>query len=164
MLPIKIAMFLPSQPDMREELWSDKARAYARRCGFEMEVIPTSFNSNPEDLALLAPRLKGIRGLITSWGSPLLTKGLLDCAPSLEIIGHAAGSVNNIITDEIYERGIVVTTANGEMAHSVAEWSLAMTMLGFWSLPDHCKFGTKGKMVPYRGPEYMSLRKATLVF
>ena len=43
---------------------------------------------------------------ITSWGVPTLDAEILDCAPNLKFVAHAAGSVKGIVSDELYRREI----------------------------------------------------------
>src|SRR5512133_3445738 len=44
--------------------------------------------------------------IVTSWGSPRLTPELLDAAPRLKFIGHAAGSVATYVDLSAWDRGI----------------------------------------------------------
>ncbi|MET9553298.1 hydroxyacid dehydrogenase [Streptomyces sp. NPDC006645] len=63
--------------------------------------------------------------LITCWGAPPLTAEVLDAAPKLRAVVHAAGSVKHHITDACWERGISVASAAGANAVPVAEYTLA---------------------------------------
>ncbi|MFD3486800.1 hydroxyacid dehydrogenase [Streptomyces sp. NPDC058665] len=63
--------------------------------------------------------------LITCWGAPPLTAGVLDAAPRLRAIVHAAGTVKHHITDACWERGIAVASAAAANAEPVAEYTLA---------------------------------------
>ncbi|WP_406515300.1 hydroxyacid dehydrogenase [Streptomyces sp. NBC_00873] len=63
--------------------------------------------------------------LLTCWGAPPLTAEVLDGAPRLRAVVHAAGSVKHHITDACWERGIAVTSAAGANALPVAEFTLA---------------------------------------
>ena len=45
--------------------------------------------------------VKQIIAAITSWGVPQLDKEILDCAPNLRFVAHAAGSVKGIVSDEL---------------------------------------------------------------
>lgn len=66
--------------------------------------------------------------VITSWGSPAMTKELLDKAPNLKLIVHAAGSVKSIVTDEMYDRGIRITSAAQVLSTGVSETALGLTI------------------------------------
>ncbi|MFD3520977.1 hydroxyacid dehydrogenase [Streptomyces sp. NPDC058653] len=63
--------------------------------------------------------------LITCWGAPPLTADVLDAAPRLRAVVHAAGTVKHHVTDACWERGIAVTSAAAANARPVAEYTLA---------------------------------------
>ncbi|GAA3481195.1 hydroxyacid dehydrogenase [Streptomyces yanii] len=75
----------------------------------------------PETAAALAEA----EVLLTCWGATPLTAEVLDAAPRLRAVVHAAGSVKHHITDACWERGIAVTSAAGANALPVAEFTLA---------------------------------------
>jgi phosphoglycerate dehydrogenase-like enzyme len=66
----------------------------------------------------------GADACITCWGTPRLNKAVLDKAPDLKLIAHAAGTPRAIVTDEVWERGIRVFTAAPVIAVDVAETTL----------------------------------------
>ena len=70
-------------------------------------------------------RLREVDVLLTSWGCPRLTSDRLADAPRLRAIFHCAGSVRTFVTDEVWRRGILVTSAADENAVPVAEFTLA---------------------------------------
>lgn len=78
----------------------------------------------------IAERLPGVDAMITSWGIVTLDEHVLARADRLRIVAHAAGSVQRLVTDALYDRGIAVTHAAGRIADSVAEFSLLMAMIG----------------------------------
>ncbi|UGY95275.1 hydroxyacid dehydrogenase [Streptomyces gobiensis] len=63
--------------------------------------------------------------LFTHWGCPPLTGPALQRMPRLRAVVHAAGSVKQHITDAVWQRGIVVSTAAQANAQPVAEYTLA---------------------------------------
>ncbi|MFF4952647.1 hydroxyacid dehydrogenase [Streptomyces chattanoogensis] len=63
--------------------------------------------------------------LLTCWGAPPLTARVLEAAPRLRAVIHAAGSVKHHITDACWQRGIAVTSAAAANALPVAEYTLA---------------------------------------
>jgi phosphoglycerate dehydrogenase-like enzyme len=82
------------------------------------------------DLGAADPRiLAGLDVLITSWGSPLLDGPALAAMPRLRAILHAAGTVKHHLVPEVWERGILVTTAAEANAYPVAEYTLAAILL-----------------------------------
>lgn len=69
--------------------------------------------------------MKTVDVLVTSWGAPMLTQAHLDAAPALRAVFHCAGSVRSLVTDDVFERGITVTSASAVNAIPVAEYTLA---------------------------------------
>ncbi|WP_312172819.1 hydroxyacid dehydrogenase [Microbacterium sp.] len=69
--------------------------------------------------------------LVTSWGAPRLDAALLDRMPRLRAVVHAAGSVQQLVSDELWERGITVTSAADANAVPVAEYTFATIILAF---------------------------------
>lgn len=63
--------------------------------------------------------------LVTGWGCPHIDQVVLDAAPRLRMIAHAAGSVKALLSPTVFERGIVVVTAADANALPVAEFTLA---------------------------------------
>lgn len=68
------------------------------------------------------------RIVVTSWGAPAFTSGLLDGMPHLRLVAHTGASVKAFVTDELFDRGIRVTQAGLAMARPVAEVSLTFTL------------------------------------
>ena len=58
------------------------------------------------------------------WGTPKFSKQVLDKAPRLKLILHAAGTPKAIVTDEVWDRHIRVATAGPIIARDVAETAL----------------------------------------
>ncbi|MEU5537347.1 hydroxyacid dehydrogenase [Streptomyces sp. NPDC020362] len=67
--------------------------------------------------------------LITGWGCPRLDAAALEAAPKLRAVLHAAGSVKGFTTPEVWQRGILVSSAAAANALPVAEYTLAMILL-----------------------------------
>ncbi|WP_329282048.1 hydroxyacid dehydrogenase [Streptomyces sp. NBC_00691] len=63
--------------------------------------------------------------LLTCWGATPLTGDVLDRAPRLRAVVHAAGSVKHHITEACWDRGLRVTSAAAANALPVAEYTLA---------------------------------------
>jgi phosphoglycerate dehydrogenase-like enzyme len=92
------------------------------------EIIdPRPLTSFDEDRA--ATVLARAEVLIGHWGCPTLTPEVLAVAPRLELFAYAAGTVKWQVTDAVWERGIVVTSAAAANAVPVAEYTLAMVLL-----------------------------------
>lgn len=66
--------------------------------------------------------------VITSWGSVRLTADILDEAPNLKLVVHAAGSVKGVVSDELFARGIRVVSCARVLSEGVSEMALGMTI------------------------------------
>ena len=59
--------------------------------------------------------------LVTGWGCPAIDAAVLDAAPRLRLIAHAAGSVKALVGPEVFARDIKVVSAADANALPVAE-------------------------------------------
>lgn len=119
------------------KLWSRDAEAAAERLGFQLDLLRTA----PAGIGGWNRLLRGYDGAVTSWGAPQFNAELLEGNTRLRIVGHAAGSVADLVSDELFARGIKVVSANDTMAGSVAEWCLAASILGFGRALEFLRFG-----------------------
>ncbi|ROO59186.1 phosphoglycerate dehydrogenase-like enzyme [Micromonospora sp. Llam0] len=87
------------------------------------------------DSPAVRARLATVETLVTSWGAPPLTRQRLDTAPALRAVFHAAGSVRSLVTDEVWRRGIQVSTAADANAVPVAEYTLAAIIFAGKKVP-----------------------------
>lgn len=99
-----------------------------RQLGQLVEIDP---GQPLEDFGTLESRRKlaDVEILLTGWGCPPIDDTVLDAAPRLRAVVHAAGSVKKLITDACWQRGIVVSSAADANARPVAEYTLAMCVL-----------------------------------
>ncbi|MBT2533548.1 hydroxyacid dehydrogenase [Arthrobacter sp. ISL-48] len=77
----------------------------------------------------VAVLLPDVEVLLTSWGVPLLDQDALDRMPHLRAVFHCAGTVRSFVTDELWQRGIQVTTGAEANAIPVAEFTFASIIL-----------------------------------
>jgi phosphoglycerate dehydrogenase-like enzyme len=73
--------------------------------------------------------LEDIELIIGCWGCPRLDEEILDRMPHLKAVIYTAGSVKEFATDELFNRGIIVTSGADTNALPVAEYTLAMILL-----------------------------------
>ena len=73
--------------------------------------------------------LADVEVLITGWGAPRLGSALLEAAPRLTTVLHAAGTVKPYLSPELLERGVRVSSAAAANAVPVAEYTVAMIVL-----------------------------------
>jgi len=118
---MKIAL-IAAKNAQRDRIFSPNALDRLRALG---PLAVNEGTNKPEDIL---PVMIGADVIITSWGSPRLTAEYLDAAPDMRLIIHAAGSVQPIVTDEIWERGIRLTCSSFAIGSGVAETTLALAI------------------------------------
>jgi phosphoglycerate dehydrogenase-like enzyme len=101
------------------------------------ELGNVTFNEKdqPFSQAELASQISGKDVCITHWGCPPFTGEVLEKAERLKLIVHAAGSVADLVTEQVYSEGIKVCSANTIMAKYVAEGVLAYILAGLRLIP-----------------------------
>jgi phosphoglycerate dehydrogenase-like enzyme len=72
-----------------------------------------------------ADLLREVEVLFAGWGTPVMDQTLLDAAPKLQVVFHAAGSIRYFTTDAFWARHIAVTTAAVANALAVVDYTLA---------------------------------------
>ncbi|WP_336319320.1 hydroxyacid dehydrogenase [Streptomyces lavendofoliae] len=121
------ALLLAMGPGIAGRLLTDAHRARLT------DLTRTDPHLVAHDLAapppLVASALARAEVLLTCWGATPLTAPVLDRAPRLRAVVHAAGSVKHHVTDACWERGIAVTSAAAANALPVAEYTLAAILL-----------------------------------
>ncbi|MFC9704359.1 hydroxyacid dehydrogenase [Streptomyces sp. NPDC056943] len=117
------ALLLAMGPDTAERLLTD---AHRQRLAALTRTDPhlVAHDLTAPD-ARTAAALAEAELLLTGWGATPLTAEILDRAPRLRAVVHAAGSVKHHITDACWDRGLRVTTAAAANALPVAEYTLA---------------------------------------
>ena len=83
------------------------------------------------------PRLlAAVDVLITGWGCPWIGAAELAAMPRLRAVVHAAGTVKDHLSPDVWARGITVTTAAEANAYPVAEYTLAAILLAGKGVPE----------------------------
>ena len=89
---------------------------------------------NPFDRSLtyeeMSEMIKDVNVVVTHWGTPKIGEIMLKKAPCLQLIAHAAGSVANLVTEDVYNNNIPILSANPVMAKYVAESVLGYMIAG----------------------------------
>jgi len=65
---------------------------------------------------------------VTSWGNGSLAADILDCAPGLKLVAHAAGSVKPIVSDALFDRNILLSSSARVLSRGVSETALGFTI------------------------------------
>ena len=89
-------------------------------------------NDDPAALARLLERVGDVDGLVVCHGAPRVSAAVLERAPRLRIIGELEGDrfAERIDVEAAWQRGIrTVDTTNGS-SYPVAEWALALMIIG----------------------------------
>ncbi|WP_434595175.1 hydroxyacid dehydrogenase [Streptomyces sp. A5-4] len=117
------ALLLAMAPGIAERLFADHHRTRLAA------LARTDPHLVAHDLTDPAPRIADALAeaevLLTCWGATPLTHEVLDRAPKLRAVVHAAGSVKHHITETCWERGLTVASAAAANALPVAEYTLA---------------------------------------
>lgn len=88
----------------------------------------------------VAALLPEVDVLLTGWGCPVLSTEVLDAAPGLALVAHAAGTVRDFVDEELFDRGIAITSAGWANAVPVAEYALAAILFagkGIFAAREH---------------------------
>jgi len=113
---MKILITAP-QGDVFNRHFPESVLEQLREMG-EVALNPHERNFTRDELVRA---LSDVDIVITHWGTPQITGDVLDQAPRLKLMAHAAGTVAHIASETFYERGIPVLSANSIMAEYVAE-------------------------------------------
>lgn len=81
------------------------------------------------DAPELRSRLAEVEILVTSWGVPRLAGERLAALSSLRAVFHCAGTVRSFVSQEFWDRGILVTNGADANAIPVAEYTFASILL-----------------------------------
>lgn len=120
--PVRPTAVLAMEEDLPARLFAPDV---FRRLGEVVDLQPmllTRANAAGYDL-------QGIELIIGGWGCPLLDADMLNRMPQLKAVIYTAGSVKEFATDELFARGVVVTSGADTNALPVAEYTLAMILL-----------------------------------
>ncbi len=102
------------------------AAATIARMADAFDLVSSPFET--AEVGIIKDIISGADGCVTSWGTCQLTAEILDAAPNLKIICHAAGSVKPIVCEAVWDRGITVTSAAAAIAFGVAEHTLGLML------------------------------------
>lgn len=120
--PIVALAWIPElAPDLFTPALLERLRA---TCALVTEAPLRTFTDAGADETLAK-----VEVLLTSWGCPPIDAAVLDRAPRLRAIVHAAGTVKGHVRPECWQRGIAVTSAAAANALPVAEFTLATILL-----------------------------------
>ncbi|TMV49607.1 hydroxyacid dehydrogenase [Paenibacillus mesophilus] len=135
---VKIAI-LP-EPKIQERVFGDSHWKQLEAIGTVVRNVKEG-SPSPDTLKEV---IEGADFAITSWGCSKLTQDILDQAPRLQAVIHAAGTVKGIVTPELWARGVRVSSGNGPLGRGVAETALGLTITSLknmWELSQTTRNG-----------------------
>ncbi|MCL2527300.1 MAG: hydroxyacid dehydrogenase [Defluviitaleaceae bacterium] len=94
-----------------------------------------TFNDGEYEPRQIKKLLESADICVTGWGCINLSEDLLNTAKSLRLLVHTGGTVANIVSDYMYDKGIRVLSGNEIMAEGVAESTLAFIFAGLRQIP-----------------------------
>lgn len=99
---------------------------HSRRIGERVELVaePQTAETVLADPSLL----RGVELIFSGWGAPRMDEAFLAAAPRLEAVFYGAGSVRSFVSDALWARGIVVSSAWAMNGVPVAEFALAQIL------------------------------------
>jgi phosphoglycerate dehydrogenase-like enzyme len=125
MSPPRPAIMLAMLRGMVDYWFTDEQLQRLDRAGCVLDREPVDDFGDPRAATLLAEA----EVLVGHWGCPTLTAEVLAQAPGLRLLAYGGGTVKWQLTDAVWERDLVVTTAAPANAIPVAEYTLAMILL-----------------------------------
>lgn len=93
------------------------------------EVVTLVDDAPIDVMGAPAADLESVEVLIGGWGAAALDAAALDRLPSLRLLAYAAGTVKGVVTDELWARGVVVSSAAAANAVPVAEFTFATIVM-----------------------------------
>lgn len=102
---------------------------------------------HPLTEAQLTEQLSDADIAISSWGCRELTEEILSRATNLKAVLHAAGTVKGIVTPQLWERGIRVSSGAEALGIGVAETAIGLTIASLkdmWRLSQYMREGGWG--------------------
>lgn len=113
-------------PGLLDDAFPPSVRARLEETADLLEPCVISEFDSPAAVSALA----SAEVLLTGWGCPPVGTALLDRAPRLRAVIHAAGTVKTFLSPNAFDRGIVVSSAAAANAVPVAEFTLAAIIMG----------------------------------
>ncbi|MDP8924181.1 MAG: hydroxyacid dehydrogenase [Chloroflexota bacterium] len=134
---------------VREQYWTGEALARLERIA-DWEWLPSEGvctrpgvwggpSEDPAEIERLRERVGHVDILVVCHGSPYVDAAILDRAPRLKLIGELEGDrfANRIDVEAAAARGIRVTDTTHGSSLPVAEWALALMLIGLRNAAEH---------------------------
>ena len=118
------ALLVMNNGTMADQFDASRLERLARLVDFDGQLWTDSLDAPELDV-----QLSEVEILLTSWGVPRLNAERLRRMPRLGAVFHCAGTVRSFVTDELWDRGILVTNGADANAIPVAEFTFASIVL-----------------------------------
>ena len=89
------------------------------------ELVVNEGDSSPE---AVKPVIRDADVIITSWGSPRITEEYLSLAPNAKLLLHAAGTVQPVVSEDVWKRKLRVICSSIAIGYGVAETALGLAI------------------------------------
>jgi len=90
----------------------------------DVYALPQTVASVQENPSILSD----VEIIFSGWGAPKMNAEFLAQAPNLKAVFYGAGSVKGMVTEALWERGVVVTSSWGANAVPVVEYTLSQIL------------------------------------
>lgn len=140
-----------SQKKFRVAIALNKKMAYSVLDKKDYEFLQSFAEVNPIEqlpdemtLPFMETIFKDADACITCWGTPSLTEELLNSAPKLKLMAHAAGSIKHMVPSNFWGSGRRLTSNAPVIAEDVAQTVLSyilFVMKGAWVLAQSTRSG-----------------------
>ena len=124
-MPDRPNILIAMRPALFEQLFAEEQQSRLRTLG-ELTLQPQVDNL---DEAQLAQLISGRDIVVTCWGTPRFSEGVLAAAGRLRLIAHAAGTIKRLLPLPVFAAGRRVTHAAEAMAIPVAETTLLLILM-----------------------------------
>jgi len=142
-------VLLCANATVREEYWTGEGLGRLERIA-DWDWLPSEGictregvwggpSEDPAEIERLRAKIKDYDVLVVCHGSPLIDGAMLDAAPHLKLIGELEGDrfANRIDVEAAAERGIRATDTTHGSSLPVAEWALALMIIGLRNAAEH---------------------------
>lgn len=153
-----IKLCIPVNDRVFKRLWSKKADDIIKKYELDIDFI----QERPASVDGWRDFINDAEAIVSSWGSPQLNAEILTDNAKLRIVAHAAGSVADIVSPELFSRNIKVSSANDIMAQEVADWSLMMALFGIRRMLNYANIGAHNNMRWESRDTSRSIRNSTI--
>ena len=118
-------ILIAMRPALFDQLFAEDQQTRLRKLGNVTMQLQAGNLSEPQ----LTEQIGGQEIVITGWGTPPFTAGVLTAADRLKLIVHSAGSIKRILPPPVFADGRRITHVAYSMSIPVAETTLALILL-----------------------------------